>query len=605
MKEPIPHRPSRILLSGNEAIAEGVLEAGAHFASAYPGTPSTEILETLSRRGGIHTEWAPNEKVAYEAAYGASLGGARAVVSMKHVGVNVAADPLFSSSYSGVNGGLVLVSAEDPAMHSSQNAQDNRQLARAAKIPVLEPSDSQEAKDFTVRAFEISERFDTPVMLRVTTRICHSMSPVETERDRTWPTAPIRSYDRDFQKHVLLPANARHRHAFVERRTEELEEFAARARDLNRIEWGDRTVGVITSGVAYQYVRETMPDVSILKLGMPHPLPRDLVREFAAGVDEVYVVEELDPFIEMQVRALGIPVIGKEIFPITGELGPDRVERGFRMGGNGLPPGGSVPESVFASPRLPLRPPVLCAGCGHRGVFFTLSKLGLVVTGDIGCYTLGALRPLDSMDTCLCMGASIGMAHGMESAFRAAGDERRVVGVIGDSTFMHSGITGLINTVYNGGSSTILVLDNGTTAMTGHQDHPGTGVTASGEPGGRVDIGALCRAIGIRRVREVDPYDLDALESVLEQELPTDEPSVIVCRAVCRLVDRTPIAPAVRLDIECPGCGTCFELGCPAIDERSGAAVFDPDVCCGCGLCVQICPFCGLRLERHDPVAVV
>ena len=597
--------PNRILMSGNEAIAEGALEAGAHFASAYPGTPSTEILETLSRRGGIRSEWAPNEKVAYEAAYGASLGGARALVSMKHVGVNVAADPLFSSSYSGVNGGLVLVSADDPAMHSSQNEQDNRQLARAAKVPVLEPSDSQEAKDFTLRAFEISEQFDTPVVLRVTTRICHSMSPVETERDREWPKAPLRAYDRDFRKHVLLPANARPRHAFVERRMEELEEFANGERNLNRIEWGDRTVGVITGGVAYQYVREAMPNASILKLGMPHPLPRDLVREFADGVDEIYVVEELDPFIETQVRALGIPAVGKDLFPLTGELNPDLVERGFHLSGNGSLSAGDRSENGGSAPSLPVRPPVLCAGCGHRGVFYTLSKLGLIVTGDIGCYTLGALRPLESMDACLCMGASIGMAHGMEAALRAAGDERRVVGVIGDSTFMHSGITGLINTVYNGGSSTVLVLDNGTTAMTGHQDHPGTGVTASGEPGGRVDITALCRAIGIRRVRDVDPYDIGALETALDEELSVDEPSVIICRAACRLVDRTPIAPSVHLDIECPGCGTCFELGCPAIDERDGMAVIDPEVCCGCGLCVQVCPFCGLRIEGHDTAGAV
>lgn len=597
--------PNPILLSGNEAIAEGALEAGAHFASAYPGTPSTEILETLSRRGGIRSEWAPNEKVAYEAAYGASLGGARALVSMKHVGVNVAADPLFSSSYSGVNGGLVLVSADDPAMHSSQNEQDNRQLARAAKIPVLEPSDSQEAKDFTLRAFEISEQFDTPVMLRVTTRICHSMSPVETERDKSWPKAPLRDYDRDFRKHVLLPANARPRHVFVERRMEELEEYANGERNLNRIEWGDRTVGVITGGVAYQYVREALPDASILKLGMPHPLPRDLVREFADGVDEIYVVEELDPFLETQVRALGIPAVGKDLFPLTGELNPDLVERGFQLSGNGDLSVSDRSQNGGSAPSLPVRPPVLCAGCGHRGVFYTLSKLGLIVTGDIGCYTLGALRPLESMDACLCMGASIGMAHGMEAALRAAGDERRVVGVIGDSTFMHSGITGLINTVYNGGSSTVLVLDNGTTAMTGQQDHPGTGVTASGEPGGQVDIAALCRAIGIRRVRDVDPYDIEALETALEEELSVDEPSVIICRAACRLVDRTPIAPSVHLDIECPGCGTCFELGCPAIDERAGMAVIDPEVCCGCGLCVQVCPFCGLRIEGHDKAGAV
>jgi indolepyruvate ferredoxin oxidoreductase alpha subunit len=591
----------RSLLSGNEAIADGALAAGARFASAYPGTPSTEILETLSRRGGIRAEWAPNEKVAYEAAYGASLGGARALVAMKHVGVNVAADPLFSSSYAGVNGGLVIVSADDPAMHSSQNEQDNRQLARAAKIPVLEPSDSQEARDFTIRAFEVSERFDTPVMLRVTTRICHSMSPVETDRDATRTAVPLRRYERDFRKHVLLPANARPRHAFVEARLRELEQFATDERSLNRIEWADLTVGVITGGVAYQYVKEVLPGASILKLGMPWPLPRRLVRELADGVDEVYVVEELDPFIETEVRALGIQAIGKQIFPLTGELDPDVVARGFGLSIAGDTASDGRPAAAVP---LPPRPPVLCAGCGHRGVFYTLAKMGLIVTGDIGCYTLGALHPLESMDACLCMGASVGMAHGMEAAFRSDGDGRRVVGVIGDSTFMHSGITGLINTVYNGGSSTILVLDNGTTAMTGHQDHPGTGVTAGGEAGRRVDIEAVCRAVGVDRVRQVDPYDMAALEAALEEELAAQEPSVLICRAICRLVDRTPIAPSVRLEIECPGCGTCFELGCPAIDDASGVAVVDPEVCCGCGLCVQVCPFCGLRIEGYEPAGV-
>ena len=591
----------RSLLSGNEAIADGALAAGARFASAYPGTPSTEILETLSRRGGIRAEWAPNEKVAYEAAYGASLGGARALVAMKHVGVNVAADPLFSSSYAGVNGGLVIVSADDPAMHSSQNEQDNRQLARAAKIPVLEPSDSQEARDFTIRAFEVSERFDTPVMLRVTTRICHSMSPVETDRDATRTAVPLRRYERDFRKHVLLPANARPRHAFVEARLRELEQFATDERSLNRIEWADLTVGVITGGVAYQYVKEVLPGASILKLGMPWPLPRRLVRELADGVDEVYVVEELDPFIETEVRALGIQAIGKQIFPLTGELDPDVVARGFGLSIAGDTASDGRPAAAVP---LPPRPPVLCAGCGHRGVFYTLAKMGLIVTGDIGCYTLGALHPLESMDACLCMGASVGMAHGMEAAFRSDGDGRRVVGVIGDSTFMHSGITGLINTVYNGGSSTILVLDNGTTAMTGHQDHPGTGVTAGGEAGRRVDIEAVCRAVGVDRVRRVDPYDMAALEAALEEELAAQEPSVLICRAICRLVDRTPIAPSVRLEIECPGCGTCFELGCPAIDDASGVAVVDPEVCCGCGLCVQVCPFCGLRIEGYEPAGV-
>ena len=581
------------LLSGNEAIAEGAREAGALLASAYPGTPSTEILETIARQGDVRVQWAPNEKVAYEVACGVSLGGARALSAMKHVGVNVAADPLFSSSYSGVGGGLILVSADDPAMHSSQNEQDNRHLARAAKVALLEPSDSQEAKDFVRLGFEISERFDTPVMLRVTTRICHSMSPVEVQPELGYePVLRDGGYQRDFRKNVLLPANARLRHEVVERRLRELEEYGLTAGALNRIEWGDRTIGLITSGVAYQYVREVLPDASVLKLGLTNPLPRDLVREFAAGVDELYVVEELDPYLEEQVRALGLRPAGKEVFPITGELNPDRVAEAFGID--------RAPELPQVTIPLPPRPPVLCAGCGHRGVFYTLSRMGVAVTGDIGCYTLGSLQPLESMDSCLCMGASVGMAQGMEIALRAAGDERPVVGVIGDSTFVHSGITGLVNAVYNGGAETILLLDNGTTAMTGHQDHPGTGVTASGAETPALDYEALCRAIGLTRVREVDPYDLEALETAIGEELHAGEPSVIICRAVCRLVDRTPIAQPAMLEIECPGCGTCFELGCPALDGSSGQAVIDPSVCCGCGLCVQLCPFCGLRIEGRS-----
>lgn len=587
--EDVPSEMRR-LLSGNEAIAEGAREAGVLLASAYPGTPSTEILETIARQGDVGVQWAPNEKVAYEVACGVSLGGARALCAMKHVGVNVAADPLFSSSYSGVGGGLVLVSADDPAMHSSQNEQDNRHLARAAKVALLEPSDSQEAKDFTRLGFEISERFDTPVMLRVTTRICHSMSPVDVDSGLLYaPTLREGGYHRDFRKNVLLPANARLRHEAVERRLLDLEEFGLDADELNRIEWGDRTLGIVTSGVAYQYVREVLPDTSVLKLGLTNPLPRDLVREFAAAVDELYVVEELDPYLEEQVRALGLRPAGKEIFPITGELDPDRVAVGL---GVERPVAG---VEAVAGP-LPARPPVLCAGCGHRGVFYTLSRMGVAVTGDIGCYTLGALQPLESMDSCLCMGASIGMAQGMGMALRASGDERPVVGVIGDSTFVHSGITGLVNAVYNGGSETILLLDNGTTAMTGHQDHPGTGLTASGTEAPALDYEAVCRAIGLKRVRGVDPYDLEALETAIREELAAAEPSVIICRAVCRLVDRTPIAEPATLEIECPGCGTCFELGCPALDGSSGQAVIDPAVCCGCGLCVQLCPFCGLRI---------
>jgi indolepyruvate ferredoxin oxidoreductase alpha subunit len=585
----------RKLLSGNEAIAQGALEAGALFASAYPGTPSTEILETLARLGGIRVQWAPNEKVAYEVACGVALGGGRALVAMKLVGVNVAADPLFSSSYAGVNGGLVLVSADDPAMHSSQNEQDNRHLARAAKIPVLEPSDSQEAKDFTRMAFDISEQLDTPVMLRVTTRICHSMSPVEVDDEPYEPEA-IRPYRRNMSKNVLLPAHARRRHEAVEVRLKRLAQLGESAKDLNRIQWGDRTIGVVTSGVAYQYVREVVPNASVLKLGLTYPLPERLVREFADGVDELWVVEELDPFLEDEIRALGLHPVGKEAFPLTGELDPDKVAAGF---GVELPgePARTAPEA------LPVRPPVLCAGCGHRAVFYTLARMGLVVTGDIGCYTLGTLPPLLAMDSCMCMGASVGMAQGMEIALSAAGDERRVLGVIGDSTFVHSGITGLINMVYNGGTGTVLILDNSTTAMTGHQDHPGTGVTASGEKAHKLDFAAVCRAIGVRRVREMDPYDMNRLETALTEELAADEPSVIICRAPCRLVERTPLGHPAEMEIDCPGCGACLELGCPAIEELDGRSVIDPAVCTGCGLCVQICPFCGLKVDsiRREP----
>lgn len=588
----------RKLLSGNEAIAQGAREAGVLFASAYPGTPSTEVLETISRQGDIRVQWAPNEKVAYEVACGVALGGGRALVAMKHVGVNVAADPLFSSSYSGVNGGLVLVSADDPAMHSSQNEQDNRHLARAAKIPVLEPSDSQEAKDFVRMAFDISEELDTPVMLRVTTRICHSMSPVVVDADAVYQRRAIRPYRRKMSKNVLLPVHARRRHEVVEVRLKRLAQLGESARELNRIYWGDRTIGIVTSGIVYQYVREAVPHASILKLGLTYPLPADLVREFAAGVDELYVVEELDPFLEGEIRALGLRPVGKEVFPLTGELDPDKVAAvfGTDLGGDGV-------EAV--DEQLPVRPPVLCAGCGHRAAFYTLSKMGLVVTGDIGCYTLGTLPPLLAMDSCMCMGASVGMAQGMEIALGAAADERRVVGVIGDSTFIHSGITGLINMVYNGAASTVLILDNGTTAMTGHQDHPGTGVTASGEKTHSLDFAALCRAIGVRRVREMDPYDMDRLEAVLNEELAADEPSVIICRAPCRLVERVPLGHPAEMEIDCPGCGVCLELGCPAIEELDGRSVIDPAVCTGCGLCAQICPFCGLKVDTIRRESVI
>ncbi|HSR13580.1 MAG TPA: thiamine pyrophosphate-dependent enzyme, partial [Thermodesulfobacteriota bacterium] len=482
----------RKLLSGNEAIARGAHESGVKVAAAYPGTPSTEILENLSRYEGMHVEWCPNEKVALETAMGAAFGGARALAAMKHVGVNVAADPLFTLSYTGLRGGLVLVSADDPEMHSSQNEQDNRHYAKAAKIPMLDPSDSQEAKDFTKIAFELSEKFDTPVMLRTTTRVSHSKSIVRMEEPSAPPVAL--ALTKDPVKFVMLPANARKRHPIVESRMRELAKLAETFPG-NRIEWGDKKVGIITGGVSYQYAREAMPEASVLKLGMAYPLPVELIRNFARQVEKLYVLEELDPFIEEHVRALGIEVSGKANFPLCGELNP-------RLAAAGLN-GGAVETAQTAPANLPARPPIMCPGCPHRGIFSILSKLKLYVTGDIGCYTLGFLPPLSAIDTCVCMGASIGHAMGLDKALgrEALG---KVVAVIGDSTFLHSGITSLLNVVYNRGAVTVIILDNHTTAMTGHQDHPGISKTLDGVDGGRVDIAALCTAMGVEDVRRVD-----------------------------------------------------------------------------------------------------
>lgn len=588
-----PHESVR-LLSGNEAIARGAYEAGVKVAAAYPGTPSTEILEYLAEYEGVHAEWAPNEKVAVEVALGAAMAGARALAAMKHVGVNVAADPIFTASYTGVRGGLVIVTADDPEMHSSQNEQDNRHYAMAAKIPMLEPADSAETKAYTKLAFALSERFDTPVFLRTTTRISHATGAVPL--GEVEPSGIPLAFVEDPAKWVMLPVNARKRHVVVEERVRALREFAETF-DGNRIEWGDRSLGIVTAGVAYQYVREAFPEASVLKLGMAYPLPERLLREFAAGVGRLVVVEELDPIVETHVRALGIRVEGKDRVPILGELNTRIVRQAVS--------GEAAPLREPAS--VPNRPPNLCAGCPHRSLFFALNKCKVTVTGDIGCYTLAALPPLKSMDTCVCMGASIGNALGIEKALGPAA-RGKVVAVIGDSTFVHSGITGLVNVVYNRGFSTVIVLDNGTTAMTGAQDHPGTGKTLQGETAPRLDLVALCRAVGVEHVYRVDPHDQAETEAILRRELDRDAPSVIVAQASCVLLPehRAEKRPAYEVVPElCNGCNACGALGCPAIEwhpwtpEEAVAAGKKPAqkgivrinrlMCDGCDLCPSVC----------------
>lgn len=583
------------LLSGNEAVARGLWEAGAIFAAAYPGTPSTEILENASRYKEIEAQWAPNEKVAYEVACGVAMGGGRALAAMKHVGVNVAADPLFSSSYTGVAGGLIVVSADDPFMFSSQNEQDNRNLAKAAKIAMLEPSDSQEAKDLVKIGFEISEKFDTPVMLRVTTRLCHSMTVVDIDQDLKYEKAPSKPYKSCYTKYVLLPSNARQRHIFVEDRLKKLEAYSNEATNLNRIEWGDKDIGIITSGVSYQYVKEALPDASVLKLALTNPIPRKLIRDFALQVKRLYVVEELDPYLEEQIKAIGIAATGKEVLPNVGEFSAGIVANAL-----GVSLGEDAPKPLDVP--LPVRPPVMCPGCSHRGIFYTLNKMKLIVTGDIGCYTLGAYPPLVAMDSCVCMGASVGMAHGMGIALSQDRRKKKLVGVIGDSTFVHSGITGLINAVYNKGLSTIIILDNFTTAMTGHQNHPATGVTLSGEKTHQLDLAQLCRSIGVKRVKVIDPYDLIEIKSVLKEELAAEEASVVISRAPCVLLRKSPFHPPATLAEEyCEDCGLCYKLGCPAIEESGGKPIIDPSLCCGCTLCVQVCNLGALSIEGYEP----
>ena len=573
------------LMIGNDAIARGAYEAGVTVATAYPGTPSTEIVSTLAQYPGVYGEWAPNEKVAMEVGAGASIGGARTLVAMKHVGVNVAADPLYTFVYTGVNGGLVIVSADDPGMHSSQNEQDNRGYGRFAKLPVIEPSDSQEALDFTRLAYEISEEYDTPVMLRITTRLAHSQTLVEEGKPKQ---VELKEYKKDAPKYVMLPGFARGRHVEVEKRLEGLKEYSNNT-EINRIEWGDRRLGVITSGVCYQYVREVMPDISVLKLGMVNPLPDKLIREFAEGVERVVIVEELEPVIEEQVKSWGIAVEGKEHFTLLGEYSPEYLAE--HLGGIAQAQGYGLDKEI------PPRPPLMCPGCPHRGVFHTLKRMRLKVMGDIGCYTLGALSPLDGMDACVCMGASIGMAMGMEKAQGV--DPSKIVAVIGDSTFVHSGITPLIDIVYNQGTSTVVILDNSTTAMTGHQDHPATGLNIMKEPAPKLDLEALVKAVGINNVRVVDPLQLDELRSALEEELQRREPSVIIARRPCALLVKPPANKKMVIENDlCTGCKLCIRIGCTGIyfveDEK--LAVINPTTCVSCEVCAQVCTFDAIKI---------
>ena len=581
----------RVLLSGNEAIARGAWESGVRVASAYPGTPSTEILESLAGYPDVVAEWAPNEKVALDVAVGAAYAGVRAMAVMKHVGVNVAADSLFYASMTGTEAGLVLVSADDPEMHSSQNEQDNRRYCKFARIPCLEPSDSQEAKDLVGLALELSEEFDTPVMLRPTTRIAHSSTVVELgerapERGMPGP------YRIDPAKYVMVPGNARRRHPVIEER---IGRIAARAEELpcNRVEWRDRSLGIVTCGVAYQYAREVFPNASILRLGMTYPIPAGLARQFAAGVQRLIVLEELDPFLEEELCLLGISTEGRAIFPRCGELNPAIVrECAIRAGL--LPESSRTPCADVPTPPLPPRPPILCPGCPHRAVFHVLRKLKLIVNGDIGCYTLAFQPPQSALHTCGCMGASIGVAHGVARA----GLAQKNVAVIGDSTFFHSGIPALVNAAYNRGTAATIILDNGTTAMTGHQENPGTGRTLRGEETVRVDLAALARSLGIERVYTVDSYDLKAVEEAVREAINCAEPAVVIARRACALLPAVrPTWKALQVDTgRCNGCGLCLQIGCPAlmrsdVKTASGRALvrIDPLLCTGCETCAQVC----------------
>ena len=572
------------LMLGNAAAARGLYEAGVAVVSSYPGTPSTEITEELAKFDEVYSEWAPNEKVAMEVAFGASLAGKRSFCGMKHVGLNVAADPLFTVSYTGVNGGMVIAVADDAGMHSSQNEQDSRHYARSAKLPMLEPSDSGEAYAFAKKAYEISEQFDCPVLLKMCTRVAHSQSIVDPGERAEVAAKP---YEKNIAKYVMTPANAIRRHPHVEERMAKLAEFAETS-DLNRVEPGsDHSTGIITSSTSYQYVKEVCGDrFPILKLGMIWPLPEKKIREFAASVTTLTVVEELDGFIETYVRELGLACVGKDVFPQLGEFSQNLVAEKI-----GLP----VHTGKALDENIPPRPPAMCAGCPHRGLFYTLSKNKCTVLGDIGCYTLGAAAPLNAIEMTLCMGASVSSIHGYNKALGAE-SEHKTVAVIGDSTFMHSGMTGLANIAYNQSNSTVIILDNSITGMTGHQQNPTTGYNIKGDPAGKIDLEALCRAMGFVRVRVVDPYDLDACDKAVREELAADEPSVIISRRPCALLKYVKHNAPLRVNTDkCVGCKACMKIGCPAISFKDGKARVDETLCVGCGVCAQLCKFGALE----------
>jgi indolepyruvate ferredoxin oxidoreductase alpha subunit len=567
------------LMLGNAAVARGLYEEGCSIVSSYPGTPSTEITEETAKFKEIYCEWAPNEKVALESAFGASLAGKRAFCGMKHVGLNVAADPLFTIAYTGVNAGLIIGVADDPGMHSSQNEQDSRHHAIASKIPMVEPSDSQEAKDFVKIAYELSEKFDTPVLYKMCTRVAHSQSVVET-KDRV--ELPTKTYEKNIAKYVMAPANAIRRHPVVEQRLKDIETWSETS-GINRIEMGGTEIGIITSSTCYQYAKEVFgEEASILKLGMVNPLPSNMIKNFASKVKKLVVIEELDPIIENHCKSLGLDVHGKDMFPICGEFSQNLIAKAF---------GKEVPSCTKLEENIPVRPPIMCAGCPHRGMFYALSKLKVTVLGDIGCYTLGSVAPLSAMDMTLCMGASISGLHGFNKAL-GKDAEAKTVAIIGDSTFMHSGMTGLATVAYNQSNSTIIIVDNSITGMTGHQQNPTTGKNLYGEPAGKVDLEALVKALGINSVKVVDPYNIAECEQVLKEELAKDEPSVIISRRPCALLKEVKHEkPLIVSQDKCKSCKMCMKIGCPAISMKGGKAKIDETLCVGCGVCTQMCKF--------------
>lgn len=574
----------KTIMLGNEAIARGAYEAGVKVSAAYPGTPSTEISENLVKYEGVYCEWSPNEKVACEVAIGASMSGVRSLCSMKHVGLNVASDPLYSVSYIGVNGGMVLVVADDPGIYSSQNEQDTRMVARAAMIPVIEPSDSQEAKDYVKAAFDLSEKYDTPIIVRTTTRLAHSQGLVTLEERNNIEDKP---YEKNIGKNVMMPAQAKNRHVFVEKRLKDMAMDAGEM-SINRVEMNDTKIGFITSGIAYQYVKEVCPNASVLKLGLVNPLPVKMVEEFASKVDKLYIFEELEPLIETQVKAMGIDCIGKEAFTIQGEYSANMLRKVIY--------GIEIENKAI---NVPMRPPILCPGCPHRSVYTALKKLKLHAAGDIGCYTLGALQPLGVIDTAVCMGSSISTLHGMEMA---KGKEyvKDWVAVIGDSTFLHTGLNSLMNMVYNKATGTVVILDNSITGMTGHQDHAATGKTLKGEPTYAIDLVDLCKALGVENVAVVNSFDQEELVRVIKEEVSRDEVSVVICKAPCALIKGQVFPNAcVALPEKCKKCGACLKPGCPAITKnKDGSVSIDQTMCNGCGLCKQMCKFEAIDLVK-------